>query len=45
VDRLEAASKISFFAHVIFVRREASWCAASIKIEIDSRVDGQITSQ
>jgi len=34
-NRVEAASKISFSAHVIFVRREASSCAASVKIEID----------
>ena len=43
--RLEAASKISFSAHAIFGHREAFSCAASIKIEIDSPVDGQITSQ
>jgi hypothetical protein len=44
-NRLETATEISFSAHVIFGRREASPGAASIKIEIDSRVDGQITSQ
>jgi hypothetical protein len=44
-NRLEAAGKISFSAHAIFVRREASPGAAMVKIEIDSPVDGQITSQ
>jgi len=34
-NRLDAATKISFSAQVIFVRQEASLCAASIKIEID----------